>query len=276
MQRDFVTMSRYSRKFLLIISSLLLSAGISAQSTDTLWNQTDALGQRQGHWKKLNPDGNLIYKGFFKDGKPVGKMVRFYENGKRRAELVYFEGTDITRAKIFYRTGSLAATGKYVNMVKDSVWRYYSYYSDDLMYTETYESGLKHGESRKFYPGGQIAEIMSWQLDIKHGPWKQFFEDSTTRLVSWHDSNQLHGKYQVYNRNRILIMDGEYEHGKMDKTWHFFDDNGKEEHTLQYEKGNLQSSKELEEWAIKHMEEIERNLGTIPEVDINNFFEKRD
>ncbi len=269
-------MTSYYRNLLLVISSLLLSAGISAQSTDTLWNQTDALGQRQGYWKKSYPDGNLIYKGFFKDGKPVGTMVRFYENGARRAELVYLEGTEITHARIFYRTGDLAADGKYVNMAKDSVWRYYSYYSDDLMYTETYKSGLKDGESRKFYPRGQIAEIMSWKMDMKHGSWKQFFEDTSIRLVSWHESNKLHGIYQVYNRNHVLIMDGQYDHGKMDKTWHFYDDNGKEEHALHYVKGELQNSKELEEWAKKHMEEIEKNLGTIPEVDINNFFDKRE
>lgn len=269
-------MTSYSRNLLLVFSSLLLSAGISAQSTDTLWNQTDALGQRQGYWKKSYPDGNLIYKGFFKDGRPVGKMERFYENGVRRAELVYLEGTEITHARIFYRTGNLAAEGKYVNMAKDSVWRYYSYYSDDLMYTETYKTGLKDGESRKFYPGGQIAEIMTWQMDMKEGLWKQFFEDSTIRLVSWHDSNLLHGRYQVYNRNHVLIMDGQYDYGKMDETWHFYDENGKEEHALHYVKGKLQNNKELEEWAKKHMEEIEKNLGTIPEVDINNFFDKRE
>jgi antitoxin component YwqK of YwqJK toxin-antitoxin module len=269
-------MTSYSRNLLLIFSSILLSAGMSGQSTDTLWNQTDSQGLRQGYWKKSYPDGNLIYKGFFKDGKPIGRVERFYENGTRRAELVYPEGTDFTYATIFYRTGNLAAEGKYVNLAKDSLWRYYSYYSDDLMYTETYKTGLKDGESRKFYPGGQIAEVMTWQMDLKHGPWKQFFEDSTIRLISWHDSDQLHGRYQVYNRNHVLIMEGEYDHGKMDKTWHFYDDNGKEEHALLYEKGELQNNKELEEWAKKHMEEIEKNLGTIPEVDINNFFDKRE
>ncbi len=269
-------MTRYRRNLILIFSSILLSAGLSAQPTDTLWNQTDAQGQRQGYWKKNYPDGNLIYKGFFKNGKPVGNMERFYENGTRRAEMVYHEGTENTYATIFYRNGKLAAKGKYVNMAKDSIWCYYSYYSDDLMYTETYKAGLKNGESRKFYPGGQLAEILTWQMDLKHGPWKQFFEDSTIRLVSWHESNQMHGRYQVYNRNHVLIMDGEYDHGKMDKTWHFYNDNGKEEHALHYEKGELLNSKELEEWAKKHMEEIEKNLGTIPEVDINNFFDRRE
>jgi hypothetical protein len=71
-------------------------------------------------------------------------------------------------------------------------------------------------------------------------------------------------------------MDGHYDHGKMDKTWHFYDENGKEEHALLYEKGELQNNKELEEWAKKYMEEIEENLGTIPEVDINNFFDRRE
>jgi antitoxin component YwqK of YwqJK toxin-antitoxin module len=265
-----------ARKIILVITCLLVSVCISAQSADTVWNQTDGLGRKQGHWKKHDPDGNIIYKGFFKDGEPVGKMERFYEDGTRRAELFHPEDTDITRAKIFYRTGKLAAAGKYVNMVKDSVWHYYSYYSDDLMYTETYQTGMKDGESRKFYPGGQIAEIMTWRQDMKHGPWKQFFEDSTCRLVSSHDSDQLHGRYQVYNRKQILIMEGEYDRGRMDKTWYFYDDNGNREHTLHYVKGALQNSKELEEWAKKHMEEIEKNLGTIPEVDIDNFFDKRE
>ena len=61
-----------------------------------------------------------------------------------------------------------------------------------------------------------------------------------------------------------------------DETWHFYDDNGKEEHTLYYENGKLLNNRELEEWAKKHMEEIEKNLGTIPEPDINNFFDRRE
>ncbi len=276
MQLEIMALTRSTRNIILAFSSLILSAGISAQSPDTIWNRTDALGQRQGYWKKHDTEGNLIYKGFFKDGKPVGEMERFYENGARRAIVVYKEGTDVSHARIFYRTGNLAAEGKYVKMAKDSVWHYYSYYTGELMYSETYKNGMKEGESRKYYPGAQIAEIMSWQTDMKHGPWKQFFEDSTIRLDAWHYSDQLHGRYQVFNRNHILIMDGEYDHGRMDKTWHFYDDGGKEEFTLHYVKGELQDRKTLEDWAKKHMEEIEKNLGTIPEVDIDNFFEKRD
>jgi antitoxin component YwqK of YwqJK toxin-antitoxin module len=267
--------SFYLRSIMLLIS-LILWEGIRSQPADTSWNQTDALGQKQGHWRKYDPDGNLIYRGYFKDGKPVGRMERFYPDGTRRAELTYPGGTDITYAKIFYRNGKLAATGKYISMQKDSVWRYYSYYSGNLMYKETYEMGLKNGTSVKYYPGGQIAEIMTWKADMKHGPWKQFYEDSTIRLVSQHDSDQLHGQYQVYNRKQALIMEGTYEHGKMDKTWHFYDENGKEEHALRYLKGELQNSEELDEWAKRHMEEIEQKLGTIPEVDINNFFDKRE
>jgi antitoxin component YwqK of YwqJK toxin-antitoxin module len=269
-------MTRLLLNSALLLISLFSGRDIFAQAPDTVWNQTDAAGQKQGYWKKLDREGNLIYKGFFKDGRPVGKMERYYENGTKRAVLIYPEGTEITRAKIYYRSGALAATGNYRRMLKDSVWRYYSYYSKDLMYLENYSMGRKDGESVKFYPGGQIAEITTWKQDMKQGLWTQFFEDSTHRLVSWHESNQIHGKYQVYNRNQILVLDGEYRLGKMHGTWHFFDDNGREERTLQYENGKLLNHKELEEWAIKQMEEIEKNLGTIPEPDFDNFFERRE
>jgi antitoxin component YwqK of YwqJK toxin-antitoxin module len=270
-------MTGYCRYLILLI--LLNLTGIdplAAQMADTIWNQTDAQDLKQGYWRKYNRDGNLLYKGFFKDGKPVGKMERFYENGTRKATMIFIEGTDITYASIYYRKGSLAATGKYVNMVKDSLWRYYSYYTDDLMYTENYTSGKKNGVSTKYYPGGQLAEIMTWEMDMKQGLWKQFYEDSTVRLLAGHDSDQLHGKYRVFNRNKILIMDGVYTNGKMDGTWHFFDEEGIKQHTLHYVNGDLQNKKDLEEWAIKHMEEIEKNLGKLPEVDIHNFFDRRE
>jgi antitoxin component YwqK of YwqJK toxin-antitoxin module len=261
---------------LVLVLTLAGNGFLPAQKGDTLWNQTDAQGLKQGFWKKYNRDGNLIYKGFFIDGKPVGQMDRFYENGARRAVMIFPEGTDITYARIYYRKGSLAAAGKYVNMVKDSVWQYYSYYTDDLMYTESYAGGEKDGVSTKYYPGGQVAEVLTWKKGLKQGPWKQYFEDSSVRLMAGHESDLIHGRYQVYNRNKVLIMDGVYILGKMDGDWHFYNDEGEKEHTLQYVKGEVQNSRELEEWAIKHMEEIEKNLGTIPEVDVNNFFDRRE
>ena len=91
---------------------------------DTLWNQTDALGMKQGYWKKLSPEGGLIYKGFFKGDRPVGKMQRFYVNGKKQADLNYIEGTDEAYATIYYQNGKPAANGKYLDMQKDSVWSY--------------------------------------------------------------------------------------------------------------------------------------------------------
>ena len=44
-------------------------------------NQSDTNGLRQGFWKKEYPNGGLIYKGNFKDGKPVGEWKRFYKGG---------------------------------------------------------------------------------------------------------------------------------------------------------------------------------------------------
>ena len=82
-------MTRFHLHWILLLIFLISGEELWAQTADTTWNQTDALGQKQGHWKKYDPDGNMIYRGYFKDGKPVGRMERYYADGTRRAELTY-------------------------------------------------------------------------------------------------------------------------------------------------------------------------------------------
>ncbi|MCK4749060.1 MAG: hypothetical protein KAT15_18535 [Bacteroidales bacterium] len=94
-------------KFHLLLFSLLLvllsTKGSSEVSPDTLWNQTDNQGRKQGHWKKSYPNGELMYRGFFRDDRPVGLMERFYDDGKLRAVLDYKGKTGTTYAIMYFR-----------------------------------------------------------------------------------------------------------------------------------------------------------------------------
>ena len=52
---------------------------------DTIWNQLDPSGKKYGWWKKYYPDGTLMYKGFFNNDSPRGMLIRYFENGKKKA-----------------------------------------------------------------------------------------------------------------------------------------------------------------------------------------------
>ena len=263
------------RIFIFTVLLFLTSAeGFCTSPQDTLWNQTDDKGWKQGYWKKHYPNGELLYRGFFIDDKPSERMERFYDNGKIRARLDYSKDPGTTYATMYFKNGQPGAEGKYSNQARDSIWNFYSYYTATLSYQETYRMGKKEGPSKKFYPEGTKAELIYWEDDMKNGTWEQFYENSTLRLSSSYKMDQINGPYQIYNRDHILILNGSYKKGKMDGDWEFFDDQGNLYRVLSYLNGEILNEEELEKWAQDFIDKVEKDLGKIPEPDLNNFFER--
>lgn len=261
---------RISMAFLVLLN--VFTAG-SAQP-DTLWNQTDETGMKQGWWRKYYPNGELMYRGFFVDNRPEGQMTRYYNDGNVKAVLRHIDGGKITYADLYFRNGQKGAHGKYVSQARDSIWTYWSYYTGTLSYRESYSMGSKNGISIKYYPGGAEAERMSWKNDMQQGNWEQYYEDGTLRLSSSHEMGEINGPYRIYNRNRILILDGNYIGGKQDGEWKFYDQEGNLERTLGFDMGVLLDKEEYEQWMKQFMDEVESSIGKIPEVDYDNFFER--
>ncbi len=248
--------------------------GFGSTPPDTVWNQTDGAGKKQGYWRKYYPNGELIYRGCFQDDRPVGLMQRFYEDGGLKAELVFSGISGTARATLYYRNGMPGARGKYTGQLRDSVWSFYSYHTGSLSCLESYNMGKKEGPTIKFYPEGNKAEVLFWKNDRRHGKWEQYYEDSTLRLSSQYKSGEIDGPYRVYNRNRVLLIDGVYRDGKMDGDWMYYDQEGNLQHILKYDNGTILNEEEFEKWKKQFMEDLEKDMGTIPEPDFENFFDK--
>ena len=89
-----------------IISILICIAFTHAQQVDTI-NQTDESGLKQGHWEKRYPNGNIQYKGNFKDNKPVGLIKRYNQEGTLIAEMDYIESSKKVYTKLYYKSEKL-------------------------------------------------------------------------------------------------------------------------------------------------------------------------
>jgi len=270
-------MKIYKALSILFASIIVIIPGlIAAQDTsaDTVWNQTDMNGYKQGYWKKYYDDGVLRYKGFFQNNKPVGHLTRYYDSGKKMADVEYSSDGITSYATLYYQTGSLAAEGKFVHQDKDSLWKYYSYYTKSLSYEETYESGEKHGISNVYYENGQVAQATMWKNNLMHGLWKQFYEDSSIRLVSQHENHKMHGKYQVFNMEGTIVIEGTYNLDQQVGTWKYYLDDGSEDFNLVYVDGVLQNEDVMIKRLEEFMDELEKNSGTIPEPDLENFIQQ--
>jgi antitoxin component YwqK of YwqJK toxin-antitoxin module len=261
------------RYFLILfaVSTLSLKIGAQSQSPDTTWNQVDKSGKKQGWWKRYYPDGTIMYTGFFVNDSPRGTFKRYFENGTRKAIMYFSDDGKSSYAKLFYMNGELAAEGKYIGTLKDSTWNYFSYYTHTLSLDENWLSGQKNGITRKYYDNGTVAESTEWERNVKTGKWYQYFEDGSLRLSSSYENDKINGPYLVYTAPGILAIDGKYFNGNMDGTWKFFNEKGELEYELLYDNGKALNDSVLEEKSKKFIEELEKNLGTIPEPELENF-----
>jgi antitoxin component YwqK of YwqJK toxin-antitoxin module len=259
------------RKGSALVIFLLLFSFITTAQTDTVFNQTDAHNLKQGWWKKSYPGGKPMYKGFFRDNKPVGEMLRYYENGAIKASMVYDKNGEYARARLFYADGQVAATGVYYNSLKDSIWCYYSYYDHSLTTRETYTRGKRNGTMINYYNNGSPSEKITWVNDRKEGPWEQYFANNTLKLKTTYKGGQLEGEFIVNFESGKPYLKGGYKNGLREGKWIFFKEDGSTDMELTYQAGVTPDTEKLDARQQDLFRMIEENKGKFEEPDETNF-----
>jgi antitoxin component YwqK of YwqJK toxin-antitoxin module len=258
-------------RFLFLFSfSLFIAVTVQGQ-TDTLFNQTDSQNLKQGWWKKSYPNGKLIYKGYFKDNKPVGEMRRYFDTGKLKAILNYDGKSEYAYAKIYYADGQIAAEGWYYLSLKDSTWRYYSYYDKTITASETYNKGIRHGTMIHYYSNGNISEKLAWENDKRNGKWEQYFITNSLKLQGNYINDALEGDFIVYYENGKTYVKGSYLNNQMNGIWTFYNDNGSIDMQLEYLNGKTKDESKLDEKQQQLFRMIDENRGKFEEPDEINF-----
>jgi antitoxin component YwqK of YwqJK toxin-antitoxin module len=230
----------------------------------------DGQGLKKGYWQKQYPNGKLMYKGYFKNGKPLGEMHRYYETGELKAIMTFHEESERVYTRFFYDDGEPAAEGYYLNSKKDSVWTYYSYYSGAVTSTEEYVNGIKHGIEKKYYNNGQVSEDIEWSQNMKHGAWNQYFDDGVVKLKTSYSFNNLNGSYQFYWPNGNIYILGNFVDNKQHGTWSFFTDDGKKKSEIVYNYGKSENEDEIIAKDQEFFKMVEENMGKFDDPTIED------
>jgi antitoxin component YwqK of YwqJK toxin-antitoxin module len=258
---------------ILLLVCFVSYAHLSAQ-TDTVFNQTDSKGLKQGYWKKNYQNGHLMYKGFFKNDKPIREMRRYYEDGPLQAIMIFSEDGNTSKVRIFYQDGEPSAEGFYYGTQKDSVWKYYSFYSGALLSEEHYLRGKKNGMSRSFYDNGKVAEEIEYLNDEKNGKWNQYFDNGVVKMNSFYKQNKVNGNY-IFNfpDGKIKII-GNFLDNNRNGIWTFYNEDGTEKYKLHYDKGNVNADdeKKLMEQDKEFFQKVDENIGKFADPTPEDFF----
>ncbi len=232
-------------------------------------NQLDSEGRRVGVWQKNYPNGRLMYEGEYKNGKPWGEWVRYYETGQKKAVMNYF-GNDSVLAKMYDVNGKRVAEGLYVNEKKEGVW---SLFSENIKISEEeYVNGKKCGLSKRFYPSGEIFEEIEWVDNKQEGKYQAFFKKGKPYLQCKFSNNKRNGLCLVFYENGKLEMEGFYKDNLRDKEWKYYDSNGAFLYSLEYDNGKLLNHELRDSLDNLQMKELDKqkNLGIDPEKFIRD------
>jgi antitoxin component YwqK of YwqJK toxin-antitoxin module len=259
-----------------IILLILCKGGLILAQSDTLFNQVDAKGLKQGYWKKYYSNGNLMYKGFFRDGKPAGELRRYYESGTLKVVMVFTGTNDICRSVLCYENGKPAARGNYIGTVKDSTWEYLSYYDQSVKSRETYRSGKKDGFAFHYFPDGTLSERTEWKDDLKNGSWERYYINKSLMIKGTYRDDKLNGPFYVYGENGLLSVQGSFLDNLRNDRWIFYKEDGSVDIELKYINGEPTDKEKMTEKQKEMLKMIDENQGKYDEPDEDDFLQKGD
>lgn len=224
-----------NKKSITLLVFIMLGVSLMAQQSV---NVTDAMGRKQGSWRKTNSDGVLLYTGQFKDDVPVGEFRYYYDNGKTRAVSQMGTGGPVVETILYHKTGYRMAQGFYYDKKKNGVWLYFNKHGYKIA-DSFYRQGVADSVWHTWYPDGQLTEVVHYTMGVKHGPWKQYYDNGDIKLQAQYDQGTLQGQTVYYYRKNKILMAGRHNKGLRVGKWVRFYDTGITEREEEYVNGQL-------------------------------------
>jgi len=228
-------------------------------------NQTDANGLRQGLWQKQQSNGRLMYRGYFKDGKPVGEWERYHPGGQVKAIIQYKENSDSAFAQLFDVYKKKVAEGIFVNQKKEGNW---IYFLDEIKVSEErYKNGVKNGVSKKYYQSGEVMEEIDWVNGKKEGNYEVYYKTGEPYFQCEMHQDQRHGNCIILSQDGKPQMEAFYKNNLRDGEWRFYNEEGEFQYQLNYKQGELLNPFVRDSVANSKMQNLEKGKGTITDPE---------
>lgn len=228
-----------------LILSVLIAIFVSSLSLAQVPNKLDAQGRKQGEWGKLYEGTRVyMYRGQFKNDKPVGKFTYFYKSSKVKAIINHDEGTNRSVAYFYHEEGTLMSCGIYRNLKKDSIWVNFTP-SQRLSTKETfkndslhgmkvvffipedpnnksqrvsaiynYNNGALDGESKEYFLSGTLKQKGQYKDNKKVGVWEDFHPNGKRSVLTRYKDGMKHGYTIVYDDNMKRVAETYYYYGR--------------------------------------------------------------
>jgi antitoxin component YwqK of YwqJK toxin-antitoxin module len=164
-----------------------------------------------GQLKRYNEDGQLLHIAYFKDDliyaysyldenqHPValkalpggtGKLISYYANGKKSAEIDYADGKVNGNFQLFYP-------------------------NQNVMYQLKDSYGYTDGALVEYYQNGVKRSIYNYQTNTLDGPFQEFYENGKVKEEGQYYNSEKNGLFKYYDPNGKLLAQEHYYYGTL-------------------------------------------------------------
>ncbi len=207
-------------------------------------NQTDEQGRKQGEWAKKYANGNYMYEATFEDGKPVGTVIRYYENGQKSSEQAYNADGSCT-VTIFSVQGKKEAEGNFVDEKREGEWRFYAE-DGTLISMQNYVAGVLNGSAKQYYETGELLSETPYENGLRSGFAIEYYVSGKKKRVTYYSKDLPHGDTKTWDESGKIIIEGKYEKGVAVGEWKYYDSELNEYFVEKHDKtGKITNQKEL-------------------------------
>ncbi len=219
------------------------------------------MGRKTGVWTKYFPKGNIKSKINYVNGKAQGDFITYYENGqteeKGNWKSKVYKG-DFVR---YYENGKIAQKKSFNEKGKTDGQVIYYYPNGQVELVFESKNGISKGSATRFWPNGDQKEIIKFNekgesnssgtINRKNPPVKnaRLIMEKKEAIIAEGELNigplpSVKGKllkdgyHKTYNQNKDILMDGDFNDGKLWTGKHYiYDDNGLLERIDVYKNG---------------------------------------
>lgn len=208
------------------------------------FNMVNAMGKRDGLWvQQWKETGNLLYRGNYKNGVPIGDWERYFPDGSLMAIMKYAQDSTIVDATFFFENSqSIMTQGRFIRKRKEGNWKLWNE-AGVLLSDENYQDSLLHGTCKYFYPSGKILKTENYKGGLKNGPFTEYYDNGRKHSEGAYLMDEKDGAYKIWFESGKLDCEGKYLKGLQDGMWYYNHKDGRPKISLLYSKGKEQKRK---------------------------------
>ena len=179
------------------------------------------------------PNGQLIEKISYKEGKKNGKFTGYYESGQTKYIRTYKDDNLEGKYADYTESGQILLKQSYVNDLLDGASKEW-YLNGKVKVKTSYTAGKLNGGFMSYDSLGRKETKGEYEMGLKTGDWLTWYPSGKKKERLSYFSGKANGMYSLWDEEGRIIKEGEYSNDLKHGVWITFDPDLKRQESYEY------------------------------------------